>query len=102
MKQELRLNFNEDKVLNNIINKCYFDGDNLGKIRGNENYFVIENNSDAYTELEGLNNIVVKFENDRLIEGIIRCLIKNEDNQIKAYPVSIYCIKLENEFYSFY
>ena len=41
MKQELRLDFNEDKVLNDIINKCYFEGDNLGKIRGNENYFDI-------------------------------------------------------------
>ena len=102
MKQELRLNFNDDKVLQKIINKCYFDGDNLGKIRGNENYFNIKKDSDTYKELEGIDNIVVKFMNDNLIEGVIRCLIKNEKGNIRAYPVSIYCIKLEDELYSFY
>ena len=40
MKQELRLNFNEDKILQEIIKKCYFDSDNLGKINGNKNYFI--------------------------------------------------------------
>lgn len=102
MKQELRLNFNEDKILQEIIKKCYFDGDNLGKINGNKNYFNITKDSDTYNELDGLDNIVVKFENDRMVEGVIRCLIKNENDELRAYPVSIYCIKLENGFYSFY
>tara|TARA_B110000858_G_C17768895_1_gene458514 strand:- start:602 stop:910 length:309 start_codon:yes stop_codon:yes gene_type:complete len=102
MKQELRLNFNEDKILQEIIKKCYFDSDNLGKINGNKNYFNIKKDSDTYNELDGLDNIVVKFENDRMLEGVIRCLIKNENGELRAYPVSIYCIKLENGFYSFY
>jgi hypothetical protein len=37
-----------------------------------------------------------------MVEGVIRCLIKNENGELRAYPVSIYCIKLENGFYSFY
>lgn len=102
MKQELRLEFNEDKVLQKVIEETYFKDGNLGKIKGNENYFNIDKNSDVYDILNGLNNITVKFENVNLIEGIIRCLIKQENDTIKAYPVSIYCIRLENDLYSFY
>ena len=101
MKQEARLRFDNNDVLENIIKKSYFDNDNLGKIDGKDNYFTIEETEPIYSELKGLNNNVVKLEND-LIDGIIRWLIKEEDGLIKSYPISIYCIRLDNNLYSFY
>lgn len=102
MKQEARFKFTDDSVLEKIIKKCYFDDDNLGKIRGNENYFNIDKTNEIYNDLKGLNEATVKFENEKLIDGIIRCLIKEDGDDIKAFPVSIYCIRLENDLYSFY
>ena len=37
MKQEARLRFDNNDVLENIIKKSYFDNDNLGKIDGKDN-----------------------------------------------------------------
>lgn len=102
MKVEARLKFNDDSTLENIIKKCYFEDDNLGKIMGNDNYFTVDKDNEVYNELKGLNKATVKFENDNLIDGVIRCLIKEDGDDIKAYPVSIYCIRLENDLYSFY
>lgn len=101
MKQEARLRFDNNDVLENIIKKSYFDNGNLGKINGKDNYFTIEETEPIYSDLKGLNDNVVKLEND-LIDGIIRCLIKEEDGLIKSYPISIYCIRLDNNLYSFY
>ena len=42
MKQEARLRFDNNNVLENVIKKTYFDNGNLGKISGRDNYFTIE------------------------------------------------------------
>jgi hypothetical protein len=102
MKQELRLKFDNDESLKDVIEKTYFDDDNNGKIRGYDNYFLIEKESDIYEQLIGSDNITVKFESDNLVEGFIKCLVKDYNGTIKSYPISIYCIKTENDMYSFY
>ena len=33
MKQEIRIELTENRLLDNIIKKCYFEDDNLGKIK---------------------------------------------------------------------
>lgn len=100
MKQEIKIELNENQLLDNIIKKCYFDDDNLGKIRGNDNYIEVPKTTENYNEFVGLNNNVVKILNDDLIDGVLRCLVK-EDNGVKLFPVSIYCI-VEIKKYSFY
>lgn len=101
MKQEIRIELTENRLLDNIIKKCYFEDDNLGKIRGNENFIEVPKANERHNEFIGLDNNTVKIENEDLIDGILRCLIKEDGDVIKLYPVSIYCI-VEHKKYIFY
>ena len=102
MKQEIRIEFNDNKNLDSIIKKSYFGKDNQGKIKGNKNNIELSKKHEEYANFKGLDKSVVKLLNDELIDGSFRCIVEELDNKVKLYPISIYCIVDEQDKYSFY
>lgn len=102
LKHEIKVELPNTESLKSIIEKSYFDNSN-GKINGNNNYILIDESKDdiAYTIFNGLNGSTVKIINDEIIDGSMRFMIDETHNEIRLYPISIYCIP-ENDKYIFY
>ena len=100
VKHEIKVEFENSEILKTIIEKAYFEEGNLGKITGNNNFFVLDPSEEIYETLKGLNNATVKLSND-IIDGSMRFLVEENGDEIKLFPISIYCIK-EDDKYSFY
>lgn len=102
VKNEIKVEFSNSEELKKIIEKSYFQNGLNGKINGKENYISITKEDDVnWTIFKGLNNVTVKITND-VIDGSMRFIIDDtDDNEVKLFPISIYCIK-EDEKYSFY
>jgi hypothetical protein len=45
--------------------------------------------------------VTVKITNEEVIDGTMRFVIDETENELRLYPISIYCIK-EEEKYIFY
>ena len=103
LKHEIKVEFSNSEVLKTIIEKSYFEEGNLGKIKGKENYFILNESVDeeAHSIIKGLHNTTIKISNVDLIDGSIRFIVEENKDEIKLYPISIYCIKEEDK-YSFY
>lgn len=103
MKHEIKVEFSNPKALKQIIEKAYFEEGNLGKIMGNENFIVVNEEVDdiSYTIFKGLNNATVKITNPEVIDGAMRFMIDETNDELRLYPISIYCVK-EEERYIFY
>ena len=105
MKNEIKFEYNDSKKLENLIQKSYFKNDQKGKLLGKKNYIEVVADKDdvTHTIIKGLHNITVKLTNDNLIDGTMRFII-DESNQdkIKMYPISIYCILSPEKKYCFY
>jgi len=101
VKHEIKVEISDSTILNKIINDSYFADGQMGKLIGKRDYLTIEESDDVnYTIFKGLNNATVKITND-VIEGSMRFIVDETHNEVRLYPVSIYCI-VENEKYSFY
>jgi len=103
MRNEIKLDFPDKDLLENLIQKCYFENGDRGKLCNTSNDGIIINNDDIiYDILRGLNNFVIKLSNSSIIDGSMRFIIsETDDSFIKLDPISIYCI-VEDELYSFY
>lgn len=103
MKYDIKIEFENSKLLSRLISETYFSN-NDGKINGSDNHLAIKNDDSTsiYTSFKDLNGATVKVCNTELIDGSIRCLIKEENDLVKIYPISIYCIKDNNGKYIFY
>jgi len=102
VKHEIKVEFNNTDTLKSIIEKTYFEEGFKGKILGKKHYLTIEDEDDVnYAIFKGLNNATVKLLNES-IDGSIRVLVDETQGDIRLYPISIYCVKDENEKYSFY
>ena len=101
MKYELKIDFKDNKQLEKVIKKSYFDDGNLGKLVGKKEFLTILKNDPLFIVFKGLNNITVKLTNEEMIDGIMRCVVDETDKNIKLYPVNNYCI-VEDKKYSFY
>ena len=103
VKHEIKIEFDNSEDLKSIIEKTYFEDGNMGKIGNKKNPILITKESDpqSYENLTGLGNTTIKISNQELIDGTIRFLVEEEKENIKIYPISIYCIKEEDK-YSFY
>ncbi len=100
MKHEIKVEFLHSEILRELIEKAYFESGTMGKISG-KNHFLKVNESDEilYTTLKGLNNATIKIIND-IIDGSMRFLVDEIENEIRIYAVSIFCIKEDK--YTFY
>lgn len=102
VKHEIKVEFNDTDTLKSLIEKSYFEEGFKGKILGKKHYLTIEDEDDInYTIFKGLNNATVKLLNES-VDGSIRFLVDETEGDIRLYPISTYCIKEENEKYSFY
>lgn len=102
VKNEIKVDYSNSEVLKEVIEKAYFEDGFNGKICGVKNHHIkIEPSDDInWTIFKGLNNVTVKITND-IVDGSIRFIIDDNGEEIKLFPISIYCIK-ESEKYIFY
>lgn len=102
MKNELRIEYPNSDILQELIQKSYFEQGQMGKLLGQKNYIEIKPDDDVmYTIVNGMNNVTIKITNSDVINGAIRCII-DEKETIKIYPISIYCVSEEEDKYTFY
>lgn len=102
IKHEIKIELDKTSELSSLIQKAYFEEGLHGKIIGKENYIVIEKQDEInWTIFNGLNNATVKISNSDIIDGTMRFVIDENNDEIRLYPISIYCIK-EEEKYIFY
>lgn len=100
LKHEIRLEMSNTETIKNIIEKAYFEEGYMGKIIGKENFLLIEEDDIVnHTILKGLHNSTIKISND-IIDGSMRFIVDESNEDIRLYPISIYCVK--DEKYSFY
>ena len=100
VKHEIKIPFSNGDELKQIIQKAYFEEGDRGKLLGRKNYIKV-NDDVNHAIFKGLHNITVKLTNEELIDGSIRFLVEEKDNEIRLYPISIYAIQ-EEEKYIFY
>lgn len=102
MKHELKIEFKEKRILEEVIKKSYFKDSNNGKLIGKKHSIKITQEDPLYIAFKGLNNLTIKLLNEDMIEGSMRCVVVHEvDDEIELYPINNYCI-IQDQKYSFY
>ena len=103
VKHEIKVECAATDALRSIIEKAYFIEGLAGKIQGKENYMVLTEEMDevSYTVLKGLHHATIKIINPDIIDGAMRFMVDESNDELRIYPISIYCIK-EDEKYIFY
>lgn len=102
VKHEIKVELNKTEELKSIIEKAYFEEGFGGKILGKKHFINITKEDDInWTIFNGLHNTTVKIINEEIIDGTMRFVIDEENDEVRLYPISIYCIK-EEERYIFY
>ena len=103
VKHEIKVECAATDALRSIIENTYFIEGLAGKIQGKENYMVLTEEMDeiSYTVLKGLHHATIKIINPDIIDGAMRFMIDESNDELRIYPISIYCIK-EDEKYIFY
>jgi hypothetical protein len=103
MKSELKIDYNNSEILKELIQKTYFEGGQMGTLKGKKNSISVKTSDDVlHTILKGLDNSTIKILNEELIDGSFRFIVEEKNEEINLYPISIYCITLEDGRYSFY
>jgi hypothetical protein len=104
MKSEIKVEFNNKKVLDELIQKAYFESNQNGKLAGQKNYIELtpEVEDIVFTIVKGLHNATIKLSNNDIIDGSLRFIIEDIDDKVKLFPISMFCIIDENKKYSFY
>ena len=96
MKYELRIEFKDTKLFIDYIKKTYKNGilnDRSQKITFNKE-------TDIFKLCKGLNSIAVRLYNEEIIDGALRCILIEKEDEISFFPCSLYC-EQENNKYSF-
>lgn len=101
MKAEPKIEYSHPKRLEKVIQKAYFEDNTLGRLVGKKSYIEIEKEDEEYEILKGLNNATIKIVNHDVIDGTCRFIVDEEDG-LKIYPISMFCVVDRNEKYSFY
>jgi len=101
VKHEIKVEFTNTESLRQIIEKAYFEEGTMGKITGNQHYIVVNEEEESYSLIKGLHNVTIKVTNNDVIDGSMRFIIDESNNDLRISPISIYCIK-EEERYIFY
>lgn len=101
MKYELKIEFKDNQQLEEVIQKSYFEDGTLGKLVGKKSFVTIKSDDPLFIVFKGLNNMTVKLINESMIDGILRCVVDEQDEIINLFPINNYCI-VEDQKYSFY
>jgi len=103
VKHEIKVECSATDSLREIIEKAYFIDGLSGKIQGKDNYMVLTEELDdiTYSVLKGLHHATIKIVNTDIIDGSMRFIVDESNDELRIYPISIYCIK-EDEKYIFY
>lgn len=102
MKHELKIEFKEKQVLEDVIKNSYFKDFNNGKLIGKKHSILIKKEDPLFIAFKDLNNLTVKLLNEDMIDGCFRCIVVHElENEIELYPINNYCI-IQDQKYSFY
>jgi hypothetical protein len=102
VKHEIKVELTKTEELKSIIEKAYFEEGHMGKIIGKKHSLLIEKSDDInWTIFNGLNNVTVKIINEEIIDGTMRFIIDESEDELRLYPISVYCIK-EQDKYIFY
>ncbi len=96
MKYELKIEIKETKPLVNLIKKSYKDGVLSDKTQK----LTYDKNSAMYNLCKGLSNLFIRLYNDKIMDGSIKFIINEEEENIGLYPCSLYC-EYENKKYNF-
>lgn len=100
VKHEIKVEYSNSTELKQIIEKSYFEEGYLGKILSKKHYLLIDQNDEInFTIFKGLNNATVKITNE-IIDGSMRFIVDETNDDVRLYPISTYCIKEEK--YIFY
>lgn len=104
MKNEIKVEFGNKEILENLIKKSYFEGGQMGRLMGQKNFIELTPQVDdvVHTVAKGLHNATIKLTNSELIDGAFRFIIEDINDEIKLIPISMFCIVDENQKYSFY
>ena len=99
VKHEIKVEISNTEVLQNLIEKAYFEDGQMGRIMGKENFLPIDESDDInYTIFKDLDGATAKVWNKDIIDGTMRFIVNHQGNDIKLTPVSIYCIKEEGKY----
>lgn len=101
MKYELKIEYKDKSQLDQVIKKSYFEDGSKGKLIGQKISLKILKDDPLFIVFKGLNNMTAKILNEDLIDGSVRCVVDENSEEIKLFPVNPYCI-IEDEKYSFY
>lgn len=101
MKHEMKIEFRENQILEEVIKGSYFSDANLGKLIGKKHSITISEEEPLFIAFRGLNNTTIKLLNEDLIEGTMRCIVEESPNSISLFPINNYCI-IQDQKYSFY
>jgi hypothetical protein len=101
MKYELKIEFKDNQQLEEVIQKSYFEDGTLGKLVGKKSFITINSDDPLFIVFKGLNNMTVKLINESLIDGIMRFVVDEQQENINLFPINNYCI-VEDTKYSFY
>jgi len=100
MKHEIKIELDNSDLIEELITKTYFANNSKGKITNNDMFInVYDNDIVNHTICKGLHNTTIKVVNEK-IDGFMRFIIDESNNDIRLYPTSIYCIKEDK--YIFY
>ena len=104
MKNEIKVEFSNKEILENLIKKSYFEGGQMGRLLGQKNFIDLTPQVDdvVYTVAKGLHNATIKLTNSELIDGTFRFIVEDINDSVKLIPISMFCIGDENQKYSFY
>lgn len=104
MKNEIKVEFSNKEVLENLIKKSYFEEGQMGRLLGQKNFIELTPQIDdvVYTVAKGLHNATIKLTNSEIIDGTFRFIIEDKNDSIKLIPISMFCVVDENQKYSFY
>jgi hypothetical protein len=101
MKYEIKIEYKDNTKLDEVIKSSYFDDGTKGKLIGKKSCLKIHKDDPLFLVFKGLNNMTAKILNEDLIDGSVRCVVDETQENINLYPVNPYCI-IEGEKYSFY
>lgn len=95
-KHEVKVEMVQKEPILEVIEKAY-PRENQGKINGKENFMIIDDSNENFSIFKGLNGSTVKISNQEIIDGTMRMIVEEVDNKVKLFPISIYCMKDENQ-----
>jgi hypothetical protein len=95
-KHEVKVELSNKDLILETIQKTY-PKKKQGKINGKDNFFEVGKDEENFSVFKGLGGSTVKISNQSIIDGTLRVMVEEKGENIKLYPISIYCVKDEEQ-----